>query len=310
MITNSRRSAALPLCALALAGALAVAPARAERLTVPLSDPERPAALRVSLLAGSIRVEGYAGKDVIVETGDLEGDEAGAAGMRRLGGHGPADSAMAQAISEGVASATGERDEDSDRDKAKGLKRLPNRSRGLSVEEEKNEVRVDASSWRNPVDLRIKVPAGSKLALTTVNDGDIVVNGVSGEMELQNTNGSIEVQGASNTVVANTVNGEIKVVFTRLAAAKAMAFSSFNGDVDVTLPASLAANVRLSSENGDIYTDFDVQMDSRPPVVKEESRGGRHRVAVEKEMRGRIGAGGPEILFKTFNGDIYIRKAK
>ena len=44
---------------------------------------------------------------------------------------------------------------------------------------------------------------------------------------------------------------------------KAMAFTSFNGPVDVTLPATIKANLKMRSDQGEIFTDFDVQL--RPP---------------------------------------------
>ncbi len=277
--------------ALALALLPAAAAARAERLSVPLSDPARPATLKVSLIAGEVRVEGYAGKEVVMETDDAGADTAG---MRKLGG-GP--------------STGDERETEEERAKARGMRRLPNRSMGLAVEEEKNVVRVVADSSRTPTDLRVQVPAASTVSITTVS-GDITIAGLGGEMELQSTSGSIEVRDAVATVIASTVNGDVKVVFARLAASRPMSFSSFNGDVDVTLPASAAADLRMSSENGDIYTDFDFTVSARPPAVSEESHGGRRRIALSKEMHGTIGAGGPEILFKTFNGNVYIRKAK
>jgi hypothetical protein len=35
---------------------------------------------------------------------------------------------------------------------------------------------------------------------------------------------------------------------------------SFNGDVDVTFPASLKASIKMQSNMGDIFTDFDMVM--------------------------------------------------
>jgi hypothetical protein len=87
-----------------------------------------------------------------------------------------------------------------------------------------------------------------------------------------------------------------------------MAFSSFTGDVDVSLPAALKANVRLRSDQGEIYSDVDVARDRNPPQVREERSGSRYRIEVQQELRGTIGGGGPEFFFKTFNGDIYLRK--
>ena len=41
---------------------------------------------------------------------------------------------------------------------------------------------------------------------------------------------------------------------------KPMSFTSFNGNVDVTLPAAVKANLKLRSDQGEVYTDFDVQI--------------------------------------------------
>ena len=130
-------------------------------------------------------------------------------------------------------------------------------------------------------------------------------------MELSNTNGSITVRAAGGTVVANTVNGEVNVTFARLNAFKSMAFSSLNGDIDVTLPPALNADVRMSSDNGEIYSDFELKLAPRPSQVQEQRGGnGKFKVTIGKEVYGTIGAGGADLLFKTFNGDIYIRKSK
>src|SRR5689334_8053087 len=48
---------------------LAVAPAQAQdRLTVNLSDPSRPGLLKINLVNGGIRVTGYSGKEVIIDS--------------------------------------------------------------------------------------------------------------------------------------------------------------------------------------------------------------------------------------------------
>lgn len=93
---------------------------------------------------------------------------------------------------------------------------------------------------------------------------------------------------------------------------KPMAFSSMNGDVDVTFPADLKANLSMNSDRGDVFSDFEVQLDSQTPVqtaVQGERKGGRFRVNTEQAVRGKINGGGQEIQFKNFNGNIYIRRA-
>jgi Toastrack DUF4097 len=252
---------------------------QAQHLTIPLSDPAQPAKIEVSLVMGSLTVvPGKAGEVLLTASpGSDEGDN----------------------------------DSDGDRnDDRAGMHRLPNPSLGLEAQEKNNKVEIGADSWSHPIDVRLEVPAASSIDASTVNDGDITVEGLSGELVLHNTNGGIEVRGVTGPVNATTVNGDVKVVFGPKLAAAAMAFSTLNGDVDVTLPGGSNLDVLLRSDNGDILSDFDVALQTKPAKVEEDRKKGKYRIAVSKELAGKIGSGGPELFLKTFNGDILLRKAK
>ena len=267
-------------------GLVTALPAGAERLTIPLSDPSKPAVLEVSLIQGSIRVVGTATREVVIDaSSDDDADDR----------HGRDERA--------------ERAERAERGSRSGMKRIPNTALGLTAEEVGNKVSVSADSWAREVILRIEVPAGSSLELSTVNGGDIEVENVTGELDLHNTNGEIHVKNVKGPVSATTVNGDVSVVFTSAMVAAPMAFSTLNGDVEVTLPASLKADVRLRSDNGEIFSDFDIAMDKNPARVEEERGKGRYRVVVAREMTGKIQGGGPELFLKTFNGDILLRRS-
>jgi len=89
--------------------------------------------------------------------------------------------------------------------------------------------------------------------------------------------------------------------------------------VDVTLPADVRAAVRVKSDNGEVYTDFDVKLEARAEMRNQEtgskderpSRHDRgHHYGYENVMIGTLNGGGPTLRFQTFNGNIYIRKAK
>jgi DUF4097 and DUF4098 domain-containing protein YvlB len=91
-----------------------------------------------------------------------------------------------------------------------------------------------------------------------------------------------------------------------------MSFSSMNGNIDVTFPADLKANVKMQSDRGEIFSDFEIKIreNSTQPIVEDSrSRNGKYRVRLDKAVYGAINGGGPEIQFKNFNGAIYIRKA-
>jgi hypothetical protein len=192
---------------------------------------------------------------------------------------------------------------------ANGLTRLT-QAGGFAVEENNNQVVVSSSSNNRGVDFTIEVPARTNLNLSTLNDGPIVVENVEGDIEVNNQNESVTLTNVAGSVVANAHNGRVKVVMTRVAAEKAMAFTSFNGHVDVTLPASAKANLKMRSDMGEIFTDFEVQV--RPATAPQATRrgDGGFRVDVNQSIQGSVNGGGPEFELRTYNGNIYLRKGQ
>jgi DUF4097 and DUF4098 domain-containing protein YvlB len=277
---TSIRRIILWAAALAAAPGLLVAPsARAQngdKVPVNLSDPSRPAFIKVGMVNGSIIVKAYEGKQVIVEARN--------------------------------------RNEDHERERESapsGMKRLNISTTGLSVEEENNEVRISTESYARTIDVTITVPIHSSLKLNTVNDGDISVTGVDGEMDVNDVNGNVTLSNVSGSAVAHALNGKVLVNFLHVNG-KPMAFSSLNGDIDVTFPADVKANLSIKSDRGDVFSDFDVQLQATAPQqVVEDSRkdGGKYRVRIDKTVHGTINGGGPEYQFTNFQGQIYIRRA-
>jgi len=258
-----------------LAGAAAAQEAASDTVKVNFSDPSRPGLLKADLLNGGITLQGYGGSEVIIKA-TLRSEKS---------------------RSEPSAPA--------------GMRRISIGSTGLEVVESNNVIEVETSSHSRTVDLDIQVPRNTSLQLTCLNNGDVKVSNIQGEVEVKNLNGRVELTGISGSAVVHALNGEIKVVLVEVAANKPMSFSGMNGKIDVTFPASFKADVVMETENGDILTDFDVKMGERAPgpiVEDARSKGGKYKVRVEKEIRGTINGGGPEVRFKTFNGDIYIRK--
>jgi DUF4097 and DUF4098 domain-containing protein YvlB len=101
------------------------------------------------------------------------------------------------------------------------------------------------------------------------------------------------------------VNGGVKVTYARNPQA-ATSFKSVNGSLDISFRAGLSADVKMKTQNGGLYTDFDV---STMPVAAAaaENRNGKF-VWSSRRMTGvRIGQGGPELQFETLNGNVMVR---
>jgi Toastrack DUF4097 len=258
-----------------------------ERIAVPLTDASRPAILEVDTLGTAVSVSAYDGKEVVIVARGATAEGA------------PDDDRRRQRP---------RRDADEDPSSTAGLHRIPNASIGLTATEENNTVSVKTDFSRQPLALDISVPRKTSVHLKTVNGGDLTVSGVSGEHELSNVNGRIVATDIAGSMVASTTNGTIRATFTEVTAGKPMSFNTFNGDVDVTFPANLAATLRVTSGRGDFYTDFDVDVQQQPPAVTQGGRNGRYEVRLERETVAVVGRGGPDIRFKTFNGNVMIRK--
>ena len=196
--------------------------------------------------------------------------------------------------------------------KIAGMKRLSGSSSGLEVEEEGNVVTVSAQSWKAATDLVIQVPRTTSLEIRSSMDGAVVVEGVNGEIDINNINGPVTLSSVSGNTLVHTVNGDITVVLSRVAADKPLSFSTMNGDIDVTLPPDVKANLKMKSEQGEIFSDFDINMTRQPAKAEaaEKTEQGKYRIAFDKSLYGVVNGGGQEIGFNTFSGDIYIRKKK
>ncbi|MCX6134200.1 MAG: DUF4097 family beta strand repeat-containing protein [Ignavibacteriales bacterium] len=267
------------VCSFALALAQS---APADKVNVPLSDPSRPVMLKIGLISGSITVKGGTVKDVTVE-----------ARIRAT------------------------EDDEEKAEKPRGLKLITNNSTSLTVEEDDNVVSVSTGmrGGSRTVDLTLRVPTNCSMHLSTVNDGNIEVENVNGDLEINCTNGYVKLTGISGSAVANALNEDITASFAKVNPQKSMSFSSLNGKIDVTFPSDVKAIVSMKSDQGEIYSDFDMKMlteDVSPSSRVQDNKGkkGKFRISVEKTVRASINGGGQDIQLTNFNGDIYIRKGK
>jgi hypothetical protein len=274
----------------------------ADRATVRFSDPSKPGMVIVSVHNGGITIKGYDGKEVIVEAKPRGKKLQESEEMERL-------AARIEARVHERMPRELEPEEKQERSK-EGMKRIPFAGgTGLEVEEENNVMEVGVSSHRQTIDLTLQVPYSTSLELNAQNNGNIKVENVTGEIEANNHNGAIRISGISGTVLASTWNGDVEVSFAKVNPDKPMSFTSWNGDIDVTFPAGIKANVKMKSEAGEVYSDFVILLD-KTPQRKEVKKEGKYRISFEKYIIGSINGGGPEYYFKTYSGDILIRKAK
>jgi hypothetical protein len=246
-----------------------------EQLSVPLSSPGKPYSLKVQMVSGSIKVVGSSGSEIQINATPRAGEDDG--DQQRV---------------------------------VNGMKRIASAG-GFEVtaKEADNNVTVNTGNPNKAVDLELKIPQDVKLKLGTVNDGEISVDNVSGQLEISNTNEKITLTNISGSVVANTVNGDITVTFNKVDPNAPMAFSTLNGDVSVTLPAGTKANLKMKTDNGEIFSDFDVAIEKAPEKAEKISQPGMYKIKKDDWVYGKINGGGAEMMMKNMDGNLYLKKS-
>jgi DUF4097 and DUF4098 domain-containing protein YvlB len=142
------------------------------------------------------------------------------------------------------------------------------------------------------VDFEVRVPAGVAFRGRTVN-GQMSAEGLRADVRASTVNGSVRVT-TTGLAEASTVNGSVYVEMGKANWTDELDFSTVNGGITLVLPAQLDTEVRASTVNGDVVSDYPLTVTGR---------------FGPRRMRGTIGAGGRSLNLSTVNGEIRLRKA-
>jgi uncharacterized protein YuzE len=187
---------------------------------IKFSDPAKPGTLKADLPWADLHVTGTNGNEVVVTS--------------TLNQHGKKE------------------------ERPDGLRRL-DEDVSFDLLEKNNVVSISIfgeTSWAQPgAEFKIEVPHNTSLVLRTQSGGDLTVENIDGDIEINSMNGEVTLREIGSSAVVNTMNGEINAVF-KTAPVKPVSFSSMNGEISLKLPGDTKANLRMRSHNGAILTDF------------------------------------------------------
>jgi len=240
-----------------------------EELEIPLSKPGEKGKLQVESHNGTVKVSAYSGPTVkvkMIKYSKKVERESGKDGMRLLSSGGF----------------------------------------NVQAEERNNTVKVETEGWNNRIDFEIQVPANFSLDVQTYNNGAIEIEGVNGEHSIESYNGPITLNNVGGSASASTYNGAIKATFNNITANTPMIFTTYNGDVDLTVPSGTKLSTKMKTFR-DIFTDFEnFALQKTTPQKSKEGNG--YKVKYEDWVEGKLNGGGAEVTMETRNGNIYIRK--
>ena len=169
--------------------------------------------------------------------------------------------------------------------------------------------RHDNDDYQFRFDFTVRVPQRTNLRVSTINEGDVRIEGIaSKQIETNNINGNIWGTAISGTVRAQTINGNIDIAYIQ-SPVRESKYKTINGDINLSFPPDLAANVRFESMNGDLFTDFpEVEYLPASVETKQNQSGQKTTYRVDKSTQVRIGEGGPLLDFEVLNGSVYLKQ--
>jgi DUF4097 and DUF4098 domain-containing protein YvlB len=153
--------------------------------------------------------------------------------------------------------------------------------------------KLEARSGFSAIDVS-RVAAGSYVLFT--RNGDIILAGAGGLLDLESSFGSIEVAGGEDAALsARTDNGSINYSGSLREDAAHQAKTRF-GDIDLSLPADSAFDLLLKTSFGEISSEIPLELAGSingSPVGSQ-------------ELEAAINGGGPLLTLETSDGDISI----
>jgi DUF4097 and DUF4098 domain-containing protein YvlB len=142
------------------------------------------------------------------------------------------------------------------------------------------------------VDFEVQVPAGVEFDGRTVN-GEMSAEGLKADVHAATVNGSVRVS-TTGLAEATTVNGSVYVEMGRVNWTDQLEFSTVNGGITLVMPGKLDTELRASTVNGEIESDYPLTISGR---------------FGPRRLRGTIGAGGRTLNLSTVNGEIRLKKS-
>jgi DUF4097 and DUF4098 domain-containing protein YvlB len=126
-------------------------------------------------------------------------------------------------------------------------------------------------------------------------NGNIAIDGVSGDVEASAVNGEVRTRGGSGNQKLSTVNGEIATDLGSLGSGQSVSLDTVNGQIVAAFPEGADAEVSASAVNGRISSEY-----SSLTVKKE--------FPVGSNLKGTLGKGGARVKASTVNGSIAVRR--
>ena len=161
--------------------------------------------------------------------------------------------------------------------------------------------------YSHDIDFKVKVPRNLGVRISTINNGDVTVSGIRGDVDAENINGHVTLNDVGGGKLrASTINGNVDIKCPDMPTTDSRIYT-LNGDINAWFPESLSADMTFETFNGDFFTDFDPELISiTAKEAVHNKKGISYKIGGYPKMR--LGNGAIHLDIETFNGDAYIKK--
>ncbi len=188
-----------------------------------------------------------------------------------------------------------------------GLRELRPNNLDFDITTTGNNIKVDSNSERYTTNLQITVPRNTNLTLDSYRDGKVSVSAVHGQLDARSFHNDIRFTECSGSANLWSYHGDLVASMNSVDGDAPLEFESYNGSIELSLPADICMNTQLRTGRGKLLTDFDVT-EIGDPVQTQIQKDGTKKVQFDEFVRGTINGGGPVLKIETEHGDIQIRK--
>lgn len=207
----------------------------------------------ISGSSSNLSIQGYDGKSVIIEAEQIGENKIPekAQGLKMVTAGGLDNTGMSATVRESTASLVTKTDKD-----------------GKPVTEDVKVLEITLSNpktlFKNYV---IKIPRKVNVVFKednsnwmNISEGVISFSGLSSELDVSCYSCAIEVSDFRGNLIANNSFGKgVKVEFAELSQERVSSIRSNQGDIEVILPSTTKANLKLNAGEGNVFTDFDLE---------------------------------------------------
>lgn len=145
-------------------------------------------------------------------------------------------------------------------------------------------------SWVHQ-DVRLRLPRSINLRVSSIG-GSVDVGQITGEITLSSIGGGVEVAQAGTATQMSSIGGGATITLMNIGQG-GLRVSSIGGGVEISLPSTVNAELDVRNVGGGIDTDLPIN------IVGQMRHG---------QLRGTIGAGGPQITISSVGGSVRLRK--